>query len=446
MMLSIRWLLTTLIVTACIESAQGIRGRESNLRQDFWDDKNESGNSQWSAGKRPSSPYHEHSEENVPTTSPLSGALDTTTASHVSSTMAPSSSPATKGPAPRPLVPSPTMSAEQKAACEAAAKGEVYTTNDSVSVRFIYELLFPSDRIATDVALQVDQKVQRFLSDELLDCSTGPNQQVAAIGPGQDFDTIIRDSCTNLTPNSSQDCHLMAGSITLYLLQSRGESNSDEEPLDPVSKKLRLAFNGARRSLQDRFVNEELGILKLYYVGEYAHEDKSVHVSGSDSDKSNGINTAPDSVIPSKRSSSAFIPVVAVTSVLALVFAAFFVFRRLKAKERAKGVPLFDDDGVDSASNASQDDDDEWKESSLRVSVVDTADETDSTASWGPAVAAHERVMESLTGLTVKESFSSDSPYSRPVFIDPNSVTFYSKSKSRYSFEREYSVTDTVEI
>lgn len=391
------------------------------MRQDFPDDENKSGN-EGLAWQPPSASSHPHySEEKVPTTAPL----DTS------------------------IFSSPTMSLEQKAACEAAANGEVYSTSHSVIVRFIYELLFPSDRIATDVASNVDQKVQRFLSDELIEC-TGPNPLslgVGGVGPGQDFNAIMKDSCTNLRPNGSQECHLMAGSITLYL-QSRGESNSDDEPWDPVSEKLRLAFNGARRSLQNRFVNEELGILQLYYVGAYVYEDKSVNTSGSQGGTSNdiaGSHAAPSYSNLSKKSFLALIPVVVVTSAMILVFAALFlVRRRLKSNElSAKGVQLFDDD-VDSASNDSQNDYG-WKESSLRISVVDTADETDSTTSWGPVVAAHERVMETHTGLIVDQS--SDSRYSRrPVFIDPNSVTFYSRSKSRLSFEKEHSVTDVVEI
>lgn len=134
-----------------------------------------------------------------------------------------------------------------------------------------------------------------------------------------------------------------------------------------------------------------------------------------------------------------------------LVFVAVILVRRMKSNKRSKGVLLGDEESS-AASGCSQEHDrlKDLQESkhSILISVVDTADETDSNASWGPVLAANERVMEDLTGLTISESISSDlsSPHSRPVFIDPNSVTYYGRSKSRYSFERDYSVMDTVEI
>lgn len=72
-------------------------------------------------------------------------------------------------------------------------------------------------------------------------------------------------------------------------------------------------------------------------------------------------------------------------------------------------------------------------ESSLHISVVVTVDETDSTASWCPVVAANKQMCASMsemliaTGLTwlMEESFSLlYSPFLRHVFIDLNSFTF----------------------
>lgn len=279
-----------------MDSAGAIRGRESNYRQDAWDDDEKgSRNQEWLAKKL--SP----SDSSDSSSSPISQ----------QPTMAPSSSP-TKRPTsyPRPLFTS-QMSAEEKAACKAAANGEVYTTKNSVVVRYIYELLFPVDRIATDVASKVDEKIQAFLVDELLDCE-GPNplSTVAGVGPGQDIDAIIKESCSNLIPEEYQACHLMAGSVTLYLPKTKAESNSDEEPYDPVLEKLRLAFHGARRKLQDRFVDEELGILRLYYVGDYVYKDHTDKKRPGEVYTPSISSNVPDSKQPTKSASTTLISVV----------------------------------------------------------------------------------------------------------------------------------------
>lgn len=413
-----------------MDSVIAIRGR------DVREDEKETWDWEWLAKKK-----------NSPDFPTIIDASDSSSGPIDQPTMAPSLSPTSRPTKDsRPLSTS-EMSAEERAACEAAANGEVYTTKDSVIVRYIYELLYPTDRKAIDVALSVDKRVQALLLDELLDCD-GPNpiSNVAGVGPGGDADAIIKESCSKLMPEGAQACHMMAGSVTLYLQESKRESNSEEEPYDPVTEKLRHAFNGARRKLQARLVDEKLGILRLYYVGDYVYKDH-------ESNTSSGVEHTPPVVSSNlsdsnqvAKSSTALIPVVVTASVMALVFAAFFVVRRVKSNTRSKGVLLGDEES--SATSGSQDD--QWKKSkhSLRISVVDTADETDSTASWGPVLAAHERVMEDFSGIAASESISSDlsSPYSRPVFIDPNKVTYYGRTKARYSFERDYSAMDTVEI
>jgi hypothetical protein len=54
------------------------------------------------------------------------------------------------------------------------------------------------------------------------------------------------------------------------------------EPLDPLLEKLLLAFNGEHCILQDRFVDKEFGMFKLYYnVGENIHHKQYVHTAVS---------------------------------------------------------------------------------------------------------------------------------------------------------------------
>jgi hypothetical protein len=64
----------------------------------------------------------------------------------------------------------PLTTVEPTSACEAAANGDVYSTEESITVRFLYELLSPANHSITDVASNVDEKEQDFLVKELVKC------------------------------------------------------------------------------------------------------------------------------------------------------------------------------------------------------------------------------------------------------------------------------------
>lgn len=449
------------LLLLCVEcgAASTIRGaKQSNFRQDIFDvDEDEKGNGAGTGVARPNlvKPHEvrkrSNSNEDVEPPESETDMVMSSTADPVSSTLAPLSSAATP---PSPPTVITQMSAEQKAACEAATNGQVFKTETSVTVRFLYELLSPDDRAIGEVASSVDERVRGFLIDELVDCEQQTRSNVGGVGPGKDAHNAIKDSCSNLVAGESQSCHLMAGSVVLYLLSS-DESNSEEEAFDPVSDRLKIAFNGEQRVLQSRFVDRELGILGLCYVGDYVYEDNSISSSPVE-DTAKTSNIFSEANESEASSSPGFVPVIIATAVLVSCFvilsAIVFVHKRRKWNEQAKGI-MVGDDGSDDIGADSDEDKERWKQKeegkySLRFSVVDTEAESDSSCcSVDSAVAAHERVMRDFTSLTVSDSLSGESTaYSRPVFVDPNAVTLYSRSRTRYSFERSYSMSDTVEI
>lgn len=359
------------------------------------------------------------------------------------STSLPTEPPPTEPPPTDPPTVSPTLSPEgaiQKAACEAAANSEVYSTETFVTVRFLYELLSPVDRPIAEVASNVDQRVQDFLVSELVDCQNGLTS-IGGVGPG-DVDAVVENECSELVPQESQTCHLMAGTVVLYLLSS-GETNSQDGYFDRVAEELEVAFNGERRSLQSSFVDEELGILGLYYIG--GHIDDEEEKDGSNKTEE-GVASAVTGSGESVSSIPAVVIPVIVVACIAFVFVAIFVRRRRRQPyDPAKGVLLDGDD------ESSLEQEERWKEVAkskdpLKVKVVEATDESESGSSGDAAVAAHEVVMADLTGMTVSESFS-DTSLIPPVFVDPDSITLYTNSPrpSRYR-ERHYVVGDTVDI
>lgn len=334
---------------------------------------------------------------------------------------------------------------EQTSACEAAANGDVYTTEESITVRFLYELLSPANRSITDVASNVDEKVQDFLVKELVKCeNSNLLTPIGGVGRGE-VSTVVEKVCSQLIPSDdSETCHLMTGTVYLYLFTS-GPSNGEEvvlsnqEGLDQVEQKLRIAFNGQqRRSLQASFVDKTRGILGLYYIGGRLEEE-----STGDGDITGIVAGSKDStsssVIP-----SAVVPAVLAVCVASLV-AVFIVYRRRRRKlyDSSRDRLLEKDDSTLG--------EERWEEvkatpDPIRVKVIETTDESESSGSSGAAAAAaHEVVMEDLAGMTVLESLS-DISFIKPVFIDPDSVTLYTYSpRIRYQ-QRDYFFADTIDI
>lgn len=338
---------------------------------------------------------------------------------------------------------------EQNAACEAAANGDVYATEESITVRFLYELLSPANRSITEVASNVDAKVQDFLVTELVNCDN-PSllSTIGGVGRGE-IGTIVESICSKLIPSEdSETCNLMAGTVHLYLFSS-GTSNdeevsvSGEEGLSQVEQKLKIAFNGERRSLQTSLVDETQGILGLYYIGGRVDEEEKVE----DGTPETGGGDITGIVSGSRDTSSSVVPAAVVPAVLAVcvasLVAAFFVFRRRRRRtyDPARGLLLEDDESSLGEKR--------WEgvktSNALQVKVVETTDDSESGSSGAAAAAAHEVVMADLTGMTVSESLSGIS-FIKPVFIDPDSVTLYTNSpRVRYK-ERDYFVDDTIDI
>lgn len=448
-----------LVLLLCAESALAIRGKQSNNRPEVWEDEDVAPEDKgWLNLFKHERHTHSNSDEDDKADNsfslpnpPLDEVPDSSSAPPTGASSA-SPQQTTRSPA---SVQQPTP--EELAACEAAAVGDVYKTDQSITVRFLYELLSPDDRALTEVAATVHEKVQDFLVDELVgDCDgRRPFSSIGGIGPGNEVDTVIRDSCSNLLAQKSETCHLMAASVVLYLFSSN-KSYSDDEAYDPVSEKLRLAFNGSRRSLKTSFVDEDQGILGLYYIGDYVYEDNSASTGSGATTNVASIGSDDSS---QSKTLSARVPVIIASSImlacLLFTFVAVHTYKRMKSN-KSKGILLVDD-GSDEGSDCQLRKDKEEGKYSIQFSLVDTADESDSCSS-GSAFAANERVMEDLSGMSLAESVSA-SKFPRPVFIDPDSVTYYSKARKIYTFEREsarsakmytldrqYDCTDTVEI
>lgn len=256
---------------------------------------------------------------------------------------------------------------------------------------------------------------------------------MGGVGAGE-IDTVVESVCSTLVTGDLEVCHLMEGTVVLYL--TTGATLTDEEGLDHVSQELSIAFNGARSSLQSKgvsvrslFIDPDLGILGLYYIGGRVEEDKP-GTGDAGSSKSN----VPAIVIP-----------IVVVAFIALVVIALLVFRRRKDKDQLRGLLLAGDDNTISSPE------ERWQEMDeppLRSKVV-TTDEEDSSLSSGSRgddahVAANDTVMADLSGYTVSESIELSED---PVFVNPNEPTYYKVSPTKHVYQvRQYAVGDTVDI
>lgn len=489
-----RVFVVALVCIGCIHCSIAVKGKEKRVHKDIWA---ENGSNDMSRRRRrrvlPESDlepgtggwvvFQTHNNGNgkgkgsttndsedvgfpFPTIAPMDEtASGGSTPTNRPTTAPPSETPPTKAPpTPQPTALS-TSTEEEKAACQAAADSEVFMTETSITVRYLYELLYPAKRDRKEVASHVDESVQDLLVHELVDC-TNQLESVGGVGPGE-VDTVVDNTCSNLVAaDASQACNLMEGSIVLFLL-TNGKIISDQEGFDLVSETLETAFNGQRRrSLGvSTFVNETLGILGLHYIGSHVQEE-------DDSTKTEGIqvenvasgsrDTLPSSpVVP-----AVVVPVVLVACIASVVVALLVVRRRRTPYDSSNGLLLGDDEN--SLGEAG------WKDTvfkspdPLQFKVLDTTDESESGSS-GAAQQAHEVVMADLTGMTVAESFT-DASFVEPVFIDPDAVTLYTTSprsrssparsrsspaispsspggSRRYTYqERDYVVNDTIDI
>jgi hypothetical protein len=244
------------------------------------------------------------------------------------------------------------------------------------------------------VTIQLDR--QDFLVAALIDCSV-ELASVGGVGPGE-IDTVVEYFCSFLVPQNSQVCHLMEGTIVLYL--SSGAALTDEEGMDQVSEQLSFAFNGAQRSLQTNgvpgrplFIDPALGILGLYYIGGRAEEEVIGYTGSSNEGSSKSI--VPAIVIP-----------IVVVAFISLVVIMFLVLRRRKDKgeNQLRCLLLFGDDDTTSPPEERWK---ELKEQPLQTKVITTGEEDFSSLSSGgydEHLATKNAVISDLSGYTVSES------------------------------------------
>lgn len=245
-----------------------------------------------------------------------------------------------------PLTPHMSTSAvDNAAACDAAARGNVFVSDQQTQIRFFYELLTYRDRDQEAVAVIVDSKIQQFLLTALMDCAfnNGGNGQLNILGVGSDAkDIVVPDgSCaTYATTSAVEVCYLLQGSIVLYMSPDSEVTNSDAAAI--VFALLASAINGDRRALQTGgFLDAELGILGLRFIGGQA-VDKTPGPSSEVPDTTATTAAANQAVQNEDSSMSGMGVTMIVAAAFGLAIVAFFTIRR-KRKNReikTKGVKL----------------------------------------------------------------------------------------------------------
>ena len=215
-----------------------------------------------------------------------------------SSALAPhlkTSSPVTGGVSAAPTITHPS--------CEAARNGEIYVTEDSIKVTYFYELLTNTNQLLRPVANTLDKSFQGFLASTLVDCSLAQRSIIQGISPA-DTDKNAGGTCNGISlyDRNTMSCYVMEGSVEVYL---NGISTSTSlEIRDLVWSTLRNAINGGeRRHLLTSFINEEVGIIDLFFVSDERLESEesatgnSAQVDSAVQAESSGSSNGTDPVL-----------------------------------------------------------------------------------------------------------------------------------------------------
>lgn len=183
----------------------------------------------------------------------------------------------TKAPAPAPVTIAPVNpNNDISAACEALSNGQVYETDRSLDISYVYELATDLSRNFDSVVDSLDAKVGAFLASKLVPCqqTTRRRRHLAMLGVGPGArDKLLDPECTALTVAAAEKCYYMWGSIVLYISDS--SKITKEEASDGIYKVLQTAFNNGadqpeeRRQLEENspFLDVDQGILGLYFHG-----------------------------------------------------------------------------------------------------------------------------------------------------------------------------------
>jgi hypothetical protein len=184
--------------------------------------------------------------------------------------------------------------------CLAAQNGGIYATPDSIVVTYEYEVLTGVNRMRNEVAQAVDDGFQGFLAKSLVDCSMGSNSDVQGISPGTP-DTFAGGTCDSISffDPATDVCYKMNGSVEVYL--SATSTLTSLEIQDLVWSALRTEINESRRILEETrrrllssLINEDKGIIALYFV---SSADNTDSISGGDLN-ANDVGENSDGVGP----------------------------------------------------------------------------------------------------------------------------------------------------
>ena len=158
-------------------------------------------------------------------------------------------------------------------ACQAIANNEIYQTRNFITVSYYYELLAKKTVLLNTATNFVDISVQNLLVDSLVDCNDNSQhpRPIQGVSPS-DNDKYAGGQCSEITSynESSEICYVVEGSTLVYLLES--SSITKNEVTNLVYDILRKEFNDSERRRMEKFslLNEETGLLRLHFLGDYS--------------------------------------------------------------------------------------------------------------------------------------------------------------------------------
>lgn len=257
-------------------------------------------------------------------------------------------------PSPRPTTAAPTAS---YIACERAQRGEVYTTEFSVTIGYYYEVITKRTEPLLDISTRVDAMFQRFLANELVDCDLEEDSEVQGVSPaGVDN---LAGSCVSQTMlarlgnNEDLICYQMQGSVEVYLsafyFMTLTATRSGEVK-ELVWDTLREEINESRRKL---LVDFSQGIYGLFFLSGTDPEDGIVNVLGSGLAYGGGNNVNEE---PSGTSAGTIVGIILGLLIFGLLL--YIGFKKYKNTE--------EDDEVDYQMKASVATEDEEHDSPMR--------------------------------------------------------------------------------
>jgi hypothetical protein len=197
--------------------------------------------------------------------------------------MAPTRAPTTAAPT---ISPEPTKSANPTSfptitkstwppgveACEKSKAGQVFTTPFGVKIEYYYEVLTTEERSLAEVTLAVDGLFQKFLSQTLVDCSSGNSPgDIQGVSPA-DLDNLAGE-CTStymINEESTEDlvCFQMLGNVEVYMDGASALTQGEIREMVWSSLETEINQEATRKLVaSSRLIQPDMGIYGLRFLG-----------------------------------------------------------------------------------------------------------------------------------------------------------------------------------